>query len=335
MLKQNLNCLIVTCVVLGLVYSGGFGTRPYSQIMASPPSLLSEPAPNAGAQRAVSVLGQALPAPTPGPGFSTESRTPVAARLWLPVVTGMPPRADGIGLDGMYKLTPNTGVWANFRWIYNWTTVDAGFGDWPGYRPMIWSDRLDWYGGPGGIQWFATQHPGRLWLFLNEPERVTQANLPPAYAAQVVASHRDLVKGADTTATWACCGVWVDGNVGIPWLNDYLDAGGPVGDVWHIHLYAPNDCDPAGSLQLIGNFETRAATRGVTRPIVITEFGCLFPGSTQRARDYMTGVIPVLRSDSLVTGWAWWSSSTGPYPLFDDQGTPTGAGQCYLGSSGQ
>lgn len=258
------------------------------------------------------------------------SKSPsTTTQIYLPVVEGRPAQADGIGLSGAHKFAVNPQLWERFQWIYNWTTVGLGFGDWPGYRPMIWHDRLEWYGGAAGIRWFATRWPGRQWLFLNEPERASQANLAPEYAAQVVASHRDLVLGADPTATWACCGVWVD-PVGIAWLDRYLDAGGPVGDVWHIHIYGIEDCNPASSAQVLRDFEAWAAARGVTRPILITEFGCVFSGPPQRACDYIAGILPTLRSDPLVTGWAWWASGDGAYQLFDDAGNPTEVGQCYL-----
>ncbi|MER3543587.1 MAG: hypothetical protein C4311_03030 [Chloroflexota bacterium] len=250
-------------------------------------------------------------------------------RLYLPLVLDRPVQADGVGLGGPHKMAVNPQLWGRFRWIYNWITVGQGFGDWPGYRPMIWGDGLEWYGGAAGIRWFATRWPGRQWLFLNEPERASQANLPPGYAAQVVASHRDLVTGADPTATWGCCGVQVDAT-GMAWLDRYIDAEGPVGDFWHIHIYGVEDCNPASSLQVLHNFEAWAEARGITRPILITEFGCLFSGPPQRACDYIANIVPALRADSLVTGWAWWSSGDGTYPLFDDQGNPTEVGQCYL-----
>jgi hypothetical protein len=250
-------------------------------------------------------------------------------RLYLPIAHSRPAQANGIGLGGAHKRAINPAMWSRFEWIYNWTTLGEGFGDWPGYRPMIWHDRLEWYGGAAGIRWFATRWPGRDWLFLNEPERASQANLAPEYAAQVVAAHRDLVLGADPTATWSCCGVYVD-PTGLAWLDRYLDAGGPVGDSWHIHIYGIEDCNAASSLQVLRAFEDWAAARGVTRPILITEFGCLFPGPPQRGCDYIAAILPGLRSDPLVTGWAWWASDDSTYSLFDAAGNPTEVGQCYL-----
>ena len=98
---------------------------------------------------------------------------------------------------------------------------------------------------------------------LNEPERADQANLSSEEGAAVV---RQMV---DAGACVAAPGMILTVE-GLAWLEWYLDADGPVPDVWAIHLYF---CyTPAGIDRALEKWDGWMRRWDVKRPTIITEF---------------------------------------------------------------
>ena len=118
---------------------------------------------------------------------------------------------------------------------HNWYTARQ-FLEEPRHTPSIWNHV--YRPSMRDLVTLADDFPGRTWLLYNEPELVGQANTSAHDAAIHVAYWTDAIANNGRTA---CCGVSVDER--LPWddwLNAYLAAGGPVPDVWHIHVYAEN-----------------------------------------------------------------------------------------------
>ena len=140
---------------------------------------------------------------------------------------------------------------------YDWHWASGG----ESYQRMIYSripDR-EW----PIIRQLIRRDPSHLWLVLNEPERVDQANLEPEEGAAVA---RQMIEAG---ACIAVPGVIVT-HEGLTWLEWYLDAGGPVPDAWHVHLYfcyTPDGIDDR--LDMWGEWMER---RDVNRPTIISEF---------------------------------------------------------------
>ena len=118
---------------------------------------------------------------------------------------------------------------------HNWYTARQ-FLEEPRHTPSIWN-HVYRPSMPDLVQ-LAKDFPGRTWLLYNEPELPGQADTEARDAAIHVAYWTDAIANNGRTA---CCGVSIDER--LPWddwLNAYLAAGGPVPDVWHIHVYAEN-----------------------------------------------------------------------------------------------
>ena len=107
---------------------------------------------------------------------------------------------------------------------YDWHWVTGG----DNYQRMIYSriDERDWR----TIQQLIRRDPSHLWLVMNEPERRDQANLSPADGADLAKLMR--LAGACIAVPGVIITV-----EGLDWLDDYLSAGGPVPEAWHVHLY--------------------------------------------------------------------------------------------------
>ncbi|KKN74828.1 hypothetical protein LCGC14_0387210 [marine sediment metagenome] len=120
------------------------------------------------------------------------------------------------------------------NWFYNWKYDLCGQFD--NFVPMIWRMNLEWLARALPT---IKQYSTHLWLLGNEPERAEQSDTPPEVFAETV---RELKR---QTGSWvvpiAIPGVLHDYmSGGKNWTQAYLDAGGPLPDYWHIHLYEPN-----------------------------------------------------------------------------------------------
>jgi len=148
---------------------------------------------------------------------------------------------------------------------HNWYTARQFLED-ERHTPSIWSAGYT----PGTITEIAelaADYPGRTWLLFNEPEFTGQANTPPEIAAVHV---RYWSEAIGDNGTVACCGnLFYPSFGGLQWLESYLAAGGPVPDVWHIHIYVANEWEWN---QVIGGWQRWNAEHG-NLPTIISEAG--------------------------------------------------------------
>lgn len=120
----------------------------------------------------------------------------------------------------------------------------------------------------------AQANPGRFIMLGNEPETDTTMFVEPAEAA---AYARQFV--SETDNPWGCCGVmllrepgieWGNGWAWDTWLDAYLEAGGPLPDVWQVHYY---DAFVGRWHERLDVWRTWASERGITRPVIVAETG--------------------------------------------------------------
>lgn len=157
---------------------------------------------------------------------------------------------------------------------HNWYTAPQFLED-ERHTPSIWNADYT----PGTITeiaQLAADYPGRTWLLFNEPELSGQANTPPEIAAVHV---RYWAEAIGDNGTVACCGNLLYPSLGgLRWLERYLAAGGPVPDVWHIHIYVANEWE---FQNVLGNWERWNAGHG-NLPTIISE-----AGSGQELHDWL------------------------------------------------
>lgn len=117
----------------------------------------------------------------------------------------------------------------------------------------------------------ANDGPARLWLVGNEPET------PHTFIDPVEAAIMASLFAEETDVPFACCGVmllsgpgieWGNGWAWDTWLDAYLAAGGPVPDVWQVHIY---DAFVGRWHERLDVFRAWAAERGISRPIIVAE----------------------------------------------------------------
>jgi hypothetical protein len=150
----------------------------------------------------------------------------------------------------------------NPRW-YNWISDHVAD---PLYTPMAWWLKRDTASQRRAYDTHiarANADPQRLWLLLNEPNFAGQADTTPDAAAAAV---RMWTQAAANP--FAVAGVALPNEQSLQWLSDYLAAGGPVGDYWHIHIYTGT---PERWAQTYSQFEGWMLRNGVERPVIVSE----------------------------------------------------------------
>lgn len=202
------------------------------------------------------------------------------------------------------------------KWWYNYLSNHVGD---PGYVPMLWRPT------PGDAQWNAAvqdaKTTGRLYLLFNEPEYSGQSNTPATVAATICnqwqAATRRYLNGKWTVTPWAGLGLLVNDagiDKSLKYAEDYLNAGGRVPPVWHIHIYAHdgNHWDALWRRWANWIYENKAKYRGLQRPVIVTECASW---STDPARqlEVMQRASAIMQDWTLLRGVAWFSSLYGPY----------------------
>ena len=142
-------------------------------------------------------------------------------------------------------------------WWYNWKCDQIGE---YGYYPMLWRMRRDQYYDEAITK--ARANPRMFWLMGNEPEEEEQSNTPYTEAASTMRKWEQ-----DTAVLWACPGV-ILGSKGMRWLEGYLNAGGPVPTVWHVHLYTRTATEWWLRLR---DFSDWMEKKRVIRPVIVSE----------------------------------------------------------------
>lgn len=169
----------------------------------------------------------------------------------------------GIGLPWQHAET-DPGYYARAVALLSppsWYTWKADCLGQPGFTPMVWQPKL----GPAYTRMLqVAQHaPRQLWFLGNEVERREQANVSPHEFKAAVQTWLALVGGQ-----WAGPGIlW--GDQGRQWLAEYLRIGGPLPDVWAIHIYGSETVQ--GWLDQYTDAAIWLDRRVSVRPIWVTE----------------------------------------------------------------
>jgi hypothetical protein len=148
----------------------------------------------------------------------------------------------------------------------------------------------------------------KSWLLFNEPNQHGQHVLSAhqaAYEAWTLWSYgaKRLVVGNEIIAPET----EYDDRLG--WYTGYLRHGGPIPEVWGIHLYVWNKTDPPnakGVRNKINRFKRWMEAKNVVRPIVVTEVSAL-GGPYEDQLGIMKGVIDVLHTGEIQAA-AWFSA---------------------------
>lgn len=182
----------------------------------------------------------------------------------------------------------------------------------PGFMPMAWCPRL----GSDYTRVLQAAHraPVRsVWLLGNEPERADQSDVSSDEFADAVRVWLALIG-----RRWAGPGIlW--GDEGRWWLDEYIKLGGPLPDIWAIHIYG--SLDVAGWLDQLFHARRWFAEMRATRPIWVTETN----GSEALMR--------FLAAEPSLT--AYWYCARDPfghnaaYDLLDAEGKPTHLGRVF------
>lgn len=162
-------------------------------------------------------------------------------------------RGDVYKYRSLHMLQPP--VWMN--WLY--TDLDD-----PSYLPMAYSLAPS---AQANYLAVATTNPHRLWLLGNEP------NLPGTFVSPQDAASSVQMWAQQYWSPIACCGQLIYPGVWLhhytTWTRAYLDAGGPVPDYWHIHIYtSPPMINPVFH---IDEFRDWMFANNVVRPVIVTE----------------------------------------------------------------
>jgi hypothetical protein len=203
------------------------------------------------------------------------------------------------------------------KWFYDWGVTPRFFKYSAEYVPMIWSDRLDWYGGEAGIAAQAAANPGRYWLIWNEPDLSEQANITPQRAAELYRSLEQIILGADPTAKLIVGGI---SQMGWPeWPQQFLDTykslygTAPRLAGWHIHFYpiATADSDPQVLAERTRNYVMSARAWVDSHgggELWLTEFNVHTTDGAAQA--YMSEIVPWLEGYSGINRYAWFAIDT-------------------------
>jgi hypothetical protein len=199
---------------------------------------------------------------------------------------------------------------------------------------MIWGANYD----AAAVAQIARDHPGSYWLIWNEPDSWQQSNIAPTQAAQIYATLRPLIKGADPTAKLIVGGVF---NLNVGWLDsfrsEYVRLYGlyPVMEGIHVHHYVGRDeYDSAVWRTKLEAVRDWMALRGIGGELWLSEFGCL--NSEAVARQIMSDQITWLDEQPWLARYAWFAAyASGPGcpgctgSLLNADGTPTDLGWLY------
>lgn len=205
-----------------------------------------------------------------------------AGQIYLPLISTQPPPPPepvlpsglGVGIPKQdIHLGTDDAVLLGKAWHHNWT-YEREFPQ-KQYFPALWSptkaaDRSSY------IQNSLTYDAdGRVWLLDNEP--AGYAIDPVAAATRYREWHQA------SRQPFVAAGTIVN-DAGFDWINAYLDAGGPIGEAWHWHLYPFGVyCPPGYSVSecwwhLLERLLDWNKARGGNRPLIITETNAARPG---------------------------------------------------------
>ncbi len=154
--------------------------------------------------------------------------------------------------------------------VQNWLAYDCCL-PYASYLPALSGPR--WWVRMRRLEYLASTQTPRTWLLWNEPDYPTQANISPVDAREITAEWTDILRAhGHTIAGHGCTITDSDGparDCWRRWLDGWLAAGGPLPDVWHIHIYAPTI---AKWLEQYNLWQTWNSQHG-SLPTIISECG--------------------------------------------------------------
>ena len=184
---------------------------------------------------------------------------------------------------------------------YNWKFDQTAE---PHYVPMLWRLRNDAYM-VEAIR-VARLNKRRLWFLSNEPERKRDqggSDVEPSEAADAVALWK-----RRTDNPIAAPGILWDA-WGQKWLEQYLQANGPMPDYWAVHIYAHS----AGHwLVLWEEWREWMRDNALELPTIVTEFAS-WSEDVAEQKAVMNVVNQTLRTDSLLHSAYWFSARYAPF----------------------
>jgi hypothetical protein len=202
----------------------------------------------------------------------------------------------------------------NVSWYYDWeeteqdTCTAAQGGE---FVPMIWGhtgNEQSASGIEGDIAGFVSLGYKYV-LGFNEPDNATQSDIPEATAIALLPAFNNPSVLVGTPAT--------QGNAtGLAWFEPYMaavEASSTLrADVVAIHWYGWNstDCDPAANN--LNDYITTVEAFTGTRPIWLTEWGCLNASAPTAAGvvSFFQGALAVFARHPRLQRYAWYQWST-------------------------
>lgn len=239
------------------------------------------------------------------------------------------------------------------RAYMNWVHWEEDMYTRPGtYYPTIWGHTFR--RNPGWVEThpdleeingLAQKYPGHTWLLWNEPSLPNQAWTTPRWAIGHTESWIAAIKPHGKVA---CCGVAVlpDSQQeiwpqqGLPWMTEYVQLGGPIPDVWHIHVYmavTPEDYE-----RILNRWWAWWKVHGGGRPVIISETaGSCWPELSdaeclENHKIIMQHIKDTVLPDKRIIDVLWFASHhnngyDGWRPwLVNDDGSPSDIGQLWL-----
>jgi len=192
------------------------------------------------------------------------------------------------------------------------------------YTPVIWSP--DYQLAAQQYQNLARRYPGRIWLLLNEPDYPTQANIRPEAAIPFVRNWIRLINPICDVALPGVSVSYHQAGKALTWLDTYLDAGGPIGNYWHIHIYAPT---VTAWHQQIEHWFEWWSRNGHGRATIISEAALFYTASDDEQIELMESIAQI--NDPRIAAVYWYAAATNAKTpgLLDADGNLTRLGQAW------
>lgn len=205
-------------------------------------------------------------------------------------------------------------------WWYDWRFENIAHDK---YLPMIWSDAI-WNNNQEVLISLFKRWPKKLWLLLNEPELVGQADMSPQDSIDLL--NDILIYDIE----YAFPGVSLSSD-GYTWIEEYLSKSDILPNYWHVHIY---NCRSANEWEDAWNkFKSWMVSNNVVKPVIISETNG-WDGSVESQCLVMNKIVETLNSDSLLFSVAWFATRyewNNGYPmLFDDNNALTDVGKNFI-----